>query len=797
MATRKIETTIELDGEQAFKQALSAATREMRVMDSELKAVSAAYETNGNSAQYFAAKQQNLRNQIAQQREIIQSLERAVEEAGDAYGHSSQQVDGYAIRLNNARTKMSRLEKALEETDREVEELGRDSVRTGRQLESGIAEGAERAEGSVRSLIETMQEDIGSIKTSAAVTAVTGVWELATGAYNAVSGFVEGTVDYRRQLSFLQQNAETKGFDFDKIKKQLVEVQALTGDSSAAVEGLSNLLAADVDERQLEEAIDHLAGAVISFPETLKFESLADGLQETIATGAATGSFAELLERLGVDVEKFNGELEASKTTAGDLDIVLAYLAANGMSDVYQKWKETNGAMSDAQQTQAALEMEMAEFAGRLEEYVTTPVQKVALDAMEYINDIWELAETKGAKAAGEKLNADALQKGAQLYDKIESGLETINPIENAAKNFEEQGNERAAQATRIAGDALADAFKWMSDPNYFLKKVMKDEGDKDAGAFLLEETVGDVLDGAAMMLKDLTGIDLTKETREANIAKNATKEAQAQFEKDSEDFKAAVREWGTNDDLATKLLTQTADEMVGTITEVLKERQQQREKESDMQPQEISITGPTGEELMPIGTREDWQEILDGLKTDVETAIPELQAAGQSAGEALSTGFSTGTQGAEGENPFPTQVIIDTENAIPALGIAGEEAGSAVTEGFEEGVSEAEGIAGKAGASAGEAFGSAAGSASGNAYSIGAQIGASFASGIQSQYGSVYSAASSLAGAANSGMSAAGGGSSRGVGGSGNITTVLNIDGRAFATATSQYMSASLYARG
>ena len=796
MATRKIETTIELDGEQAFKQALSAATREMRVMDSELKAVSAAYETNGNSAQYFAAKQQNLRNQIAQQREIIQGLERAVEDAGKAYGESSQQVDAYAIRLNNARTKMSRLEKELESTDREVEELGRDAVRAGRQIEDNIGEGAERAESSLKSLISTMQEDIGSIKTSAAVTAVTGVWELATGAYNAVSGFVEGTVDYRRQLSFLQQNAETKGFDFDKIKKQLVEVQALTGDSSAAVEGLSNLLAAGVDERQLKEAIDHLAGAVISFPETLKFESLADGLQETIATGAATGAFAELLDRLGVDVEQFNKELEASKTTAGDLDIVLAYLAANGMSDVYQKWQETNGAMSDAQQTQAALEMEMAEFAGRLEEYVTTPVQKVALDAMEYINDIWELAETKGPKAAGEKLNADALQKGAQLYDKIESGLEAINPVENAAKNFEEQGNEKAAQATRITGNALADSVKWLLDPNFFLKKAMKGEGDKDAGAFLLEETVGDVLDGAAMMLKDLTGLDLTKETREANIAKNTTEEAQAKFAEEAKVFEKAVQDWGAEDNKATQLLTKTAGEMVESATQMLKESQQQRESVSDEKPPELTITGPTGEELMPIGTREDWQELVEGLKTDVETAIPELQAAGQSAGEALSTGFSTGTQGAEGENPFPTQVIIDTENAIPALGIAGEEAGSAITQGFEEGVSEAEGIAGKAGASAGEAFGSAAGSASGNAYSIGAQIGSSFASGIQSQYGSVYSAASSLAAAANSGMSAAGGGSSRG-GGSGNITTVLNIDGRAFATATSQYISASLYARG
>ena len=760
MATRKIETTIELDGEQAFKQALSAATREMRVMDSELKAVSAAYETNGNSAQYFAAKQQNLRNQIAQQREIIQGLERAVEDAGKAYGESSQQVDAYAIRLNNARTKMSRLEKELESTDREVEELGRDAVRAGRQIEDGIGEGAERAESSLKSLISTMQEDIGSIKTSAAVTAVTGVWELATGAYNAVSGFVEGTVDYRRQLSFLQQNAETKGFDFDKIKKQLIEVQALTGDSSAAVEGLSNLLAADVDERQLEEAIDHLAGAVISFPETLKFESLADGLQETIATGSATGQFAELLERLGVDVAEFNGQLEASDSAAGDLDIALAYLAANGMDDVYKKWLETNGAMVDAQMTQAELDIEMSKFAAKVEEYISTPIKKAAVDAMKYVNDTIKLAEEEGVGEAAEKVGEDALNKAVELTP--DTLTEQVTTWAGAAKYLRENAKEI------VYGDMLEGAWLMFKDGS----------------------------DALGRSVTTWTNAMFASLGNEEQAAKNASEEAQAKFAKEAEEFQAALQGWQEYNDKPQQQLMGTATEVVETITEVLKDRQQQREKVSEEQPKEITITGPTGEELMPIGTREDWQEILNGLKTDVETAIPELQAAGQSAGEALSTGFSTGTQGAEGENPFPTQVIIETENAIPDLGIAGEEAGSAVTQGFEEGVSEAEGIAGKAGASAGEAFGSAAGSASGNAYSIGAQIGSSFASGIQSQYGSVYSAASSLAAAANSGMSAAGGGSSRG-GGSGNITTVLNIDGRAFATATSQYISASLYARG
>lgn len=391
MAVREIKTTIALDGEQKFKQAIAAASREMRVMDSELKAVTAAYENNGDAAAYYAQKQANLKNQISQQKNIIASLEQAVKDATKAYGAGSSEVDGYAIKLNNARTRMSKLEKQLEETDREVEELGRDSIKAGRQLEKGIGEGAEEAEKDVKYLIRTMQEDISSIRTSGAVSAITGLWNMATSAFSSVVGFVSGTAELRRQMSFLEQNAKTQGFDFEFIKGQLTEVTTLTGDTSASIETVSNLMAVPgMEAGSLVTAVDLLAGAVASFPDTLKFESLADSLQETLATGEATGAYAELLGRLGVNTEDFNKALAESKTDAGDLNIALAYLAEAGMSDVYEQWRRNNQAMIDASETQSELESELAEFGGTLESYIVTPVKKLLVEALKWVNEEME-----------------------------------------------------------------------------------------------------------------------------------------------------------------------------------------------------------------------------------------------------------------------------------------------------------------------------------------------------------------------------------------------------------------------
>lgn len=466
MATRRIETTIALDGEQAFKKGLAAAAREMRVLESESKALAASFGTSGDAAAAAAAKQRNLQNQVAQQEQIVSALEQAVKDAAKAYGESSAEVDGYAIKLNNARTRLANLQKALTNSDREVEELGRDAIKAGRQIEDGIGDGAREAQNELTDLMTTMQDSLSAIQSNTAVTAIKTVWDMASGAYSAVDGFVSGTVDYRRQLSFLELNADQSGFDFTRIKEKLLEITAITGDASSSIETLSNLMAVPgIETNTMERAIEGLAGAVISFPETIKFESLADSLQETLASGAATGQFAELLSRMGVDVESFNKALEESPTAVGDLEVALAYLANGGLNDTYTKWKDTNEEMSDALTTQAAIEDELAEFAATLEKYVTTPTKKAFLDAITYANDLIGVVEEEGLGVAIEKLEED-IDKGMAAAgmpttkDFVES-IEQITPMGMAANILDRMGWREGADLARQAfGIAKPDLIK-------------------------------------------------------------------------------------------------------------------------------------------------------------------------------------------------------------------------------------------------------------------------------------------------------------------------------------------------
>ena len=664
MPVREIKTTIALDGEQQFKKALADASREMRVMDSELKAVTAAYRANGDGAEYFASKQRNLKSQISQQEAIIKGLEQAVEDAGKAYGESSSQVDGYTIKLNNARAKMSQLEKQLSETDREVEELGRDSVKAGRQIEDGIGESAQEAEKDVKSLVSTLQDDLSAIRANTTFTAIGSLWDMAKGAYSAAYGFVEQTAEYRRQLSFLELNAQNQGFDFDWIKKQLYEVQALIGDSSTAVEGLSNLMnTPGMEENKLALAVELLGGAVAAFPETLKFESLAGSLQETIATGEAAGPFAELLNRLGIDTEEFNDALSKSPTATGDLDTALAYLASHGMKDMYNKWRQNNQAMQENRKLNAELESELGKLGGKIEEYITTPFTGLKLAATQKVLEVIEYVESELDKYAESK--GYTQDKTGRSEPGIGVNVEyTPDPRANQTEKKREQHSIFQKFAEKYAeyqeNEYLQELDDQTIDSPYWVRRLLNnaDYAIGNAGAMAAK-----YLPHAAMM---------AKQTEEKNWTEKALDVLSAPVKQIMDwIFQTAGAEEAkkAGADTANAYLDGFSDQIIvdeAEAKEILKiptiaPVQTQEEIEKAEQAGAVvadayfdglsdQITANNDEAIQAqsfvnmsgMPTEGDLEEIIKGIDEKLKNAQKDLEEAGEDAGDAMAGGFET-----------------------------------------------------------------------------------------------------------------------------------------------------------
>lgn len=185
-------------------------------------------------------------------------------------------------------------------------------------------------------------------------------------AISAIGDLLEKTQEYRKDMSLLNQNARDAGVSLEITSTAMRNLNAITGETDSNVEAVSNLLATGFNDNGLLEAVDALSGAVIKFPDTMKIESLADSLQETVATGEATGQFAELLGRLGVNVESYNKQI-GRMTEAHRASYSIMVLNREGMSKLNDEYRKNNEALIATANAEYDLNEAMASFAAVVE----------------------------------------------------------------------------------------------------------------------------------------------------------------------------------------------------------------------------------------------------------------------------------------------------------------------------------------------------------------------------------------------------------------------------------------------
>lgn len=210
-------------------------------------------------------------------------------------------------------------------------------------------------------------DDLDDVKLSLKDVAST----LATGlGFGAIISFgnelIETTEELRGDLANLDQNARTAGVGLEVTRDAMQTLNTVTGETDSSIEAVSNLLAAGVPENKLQAAVEGLANAAITFPDTIKIESLADSLQETLATGEATGQFGELLDRLGIGAENFSEQLAACTTEVQKQDLALSVLSSGSLNGVYEGWAKTNPELVESRDATLQLQEAMADLATEL-----------------------------------------------------------------------------------------------------------------------------------------------------------------------------------------------------------------------------------------------------------------------------------------------------------------------------------------------------------------------------------------------------------------------------------------------
>lgn len=375
MAVREIKTSIALDGEKEFKQAIADINRNMRVMSADLKATEAEYKATGDAQLYYSKKSQNLREQLALQQDAIDEMRTALQKSKETYQGVGPKVDEWRIKLSNAIAKQNQLKKSLADTDREAEEFGRDSKKVGRQIEDGIGDGAEEANKSVKDLIESIQQDVGSIKGSMAFQVASTVTQGIVNVVQSVGDFVDSNRDYRRAMAQFEQAAKAGGYNKAAMQDMLFSLAAFTGDFDGAKEAVSNLMRVGLDAQWMGTAADLFSYASMVFQDTLKLENLSESFQETVATGKPTGAFGEFVERMGGNLDELTKVMEDADTAEERAQAALTYAAPKGYKETLNEYNEQNAALQEAEKAKLELAQAWADVAEELEPIVTKITQ--------------------------------------------------------------------------------------------------------------------------------------------------------------------------------------------------------------------------------------------------------------------------------------------------------------------------------------------------------------------------------------------------------------------------------------
>jgi DNA repair exonuclease SbcCD ATPase subunit len=341
-----ISVQIGVKGETEFKRALTECQNTVRQLDSALKANAAEYDANADAAAGNAQRVQLLRQALETQRQLAAKMGEAVSYASEKYGEASAQTTRYVVAQNKAREAAAKLERELKGAEREMEDLGRESRQTGRDLERGLSEGAEDAADEVTSMLSDIRDELESISGAVGISATIDVTK---NIIEGIQGLQEQAEGYRRSLSYVDQAAKDYGYSLSDVEDHLMRVAAHTGSFDEAAEGMTNLMAIGMDSRELADAVNLLLGAVTKFPQTYKFESLAEALRNTVEEGKAIGQYGELLLALGVDIETFDKTMGMKSMTREDrIAAALGFGANRGLEDTIAQYEEANQKMLEA-----------------------------------------------------------------------------------------------------------------------------------------------------------------------------------------------------------------------------------------------------------------------------------------------------------------------------------------------------------------------------------------------------------------------------------------------------------------
>lgn len=350
---------IGLEGEKEFKKALSDINSSFKVLGSEMKLVESQFGKNDTSVSALTARNQVLNKEIEAQKQKIETLRSALENAASSFGENDKRTQNWQIQLNNAEAALNNMEREVSDNEKAIDamsdemgdaenaadKLGDEVEETGKQ--SDEAGGKFEKFGSVmKSVGKALAVTMAAIGT-AAVAAGKGLWDMANGvaeagdAIDKTSQKIGISAESYQEWDYVFQRC---GADVNNLQTGMKKLSGVITDAAGGSDSAAQKLSA------VGLSIEDLNGK--SQDEQLSIVIAA--LQDMESGAARTAAANDLLGKSAVDMAAVLNmsaeETEALKQEAQDYGMVMsneAVAASAAFEDSLTRMQGTMGGLKN------------------------------------------------------------------------------------------------------------------------------------------------------------------------------------------------------------------------------------------------------------------------------------------------------------------------------------------------------------------------------------------------------------------------------------------------------------------
>lgn len=263
--------TVKLTGESEYKKALADITGNLKVLNSEMKVVTSQYDRNDKSTENLSQQNEVLNKKIAEQKEKVDILSKALADAEQETGKNSSTSQKWQTELNNAQAELNKLVKNVNDNEKAMEQ----SADATEENAKSVEDFGKEAEDSGKKALS-----LGDIIKA-----------------NLISDAIKAG------LSALVDGVKAVG-------------SAMTESLSAGAEYADNILTLSTQTGVSTENLQKynaVAELVDVSTETMT-KSMAKNIKSMTTASSGTGAMAEAYAKLGVKVTDADGKLRDSET---------------------------------------------------------------------------------------------------------------------------------------------------------------------------------------------------------------------------------------------------------------------------------------------------------------------------------------------------------------------------------------------------------------------------------------------------------------------------------------------------